>query len=154
MDTTEIERLGEPDLRIAGLRVWVHGRQFPDSADYWDGNWLNATAYCLYPDSSVRVRGSFLHLSEIAHFLRECQHLYESLGGKAGLDCMEPYVDVQLSAQTGGHIKVELCLRPDLATESHRFTDGFDQTFLPAIISQCRRILERFPVREPEKLPA
>jgi hypothetical protein len=154
MNEREIETLGDPDLRVAGLRVWIHGRQFPDAQDYWDGNWLNATAYCVYPDSIVRVRGSFLHLTEIARFTGECQHLYERLSGKAGLDCMEPNIDVQLSAQTAGHIKVELCLRPDLSTDSHRFTDEFDQTFLPAIISQCKRILERFPLREPEKLPA
>jgi hypothetical protein len=52
MNEREIENLGEPDLRVAGLRVWIHGRQFPDSQDYWDGNWLNATAYCVYPDST------------------------------------------------------------------------------------------------------
>ncbi len=28
---------GEPDLRLEGLRIWVHGRQFPDHQDYWDG---------------------------------------------------------------------------------------------------------------------
>jgi len=28
------EDLGEPDLKIAGFQLWVHGRQYPDSEDY------------------------------------------------------------------------------------------------------------------------
>jgi hypothetical protein len=44
MNPGELERLGEPDLVIAGLRVWVHGRQFPQAVDYWDGNWRHCGA--------------------------------------------------------------------------------------------------------------
>ena len=25
---------------------WVHGWQFPEAQDLWDGNWLNVTAHC------------------------------------------------------------------------------------------------------------
>ncbi|MFC4159857.1 hypothetical protein [Chitinimonas lacunae] len=46
MNLRELEALGEPDLLIAGLRVWIHGSQFPNAVDYWDGNWLRVTAYC------------------------------------------------------------------------------------------------------------
>ena len=38
-----LDHLGEPDIKLAGLQIWVHGRQFPDSDDYWDGNWLYVT---------------------------------------------------------------------------------------------------------------
>jgi hypothetical protein len=31
----------EPDLQIAGLSLWVFGYQFPNTNDFWDGNWLN-----------------------------------------------------------------------------------------------------------------
>jgi hypothetical protein len=58
------------------------------------------------------------------------------------------------TSPTGGHITVKLATTPDHLIESHRYTDGFDQTFLPQIITACKRILERFPVREPEGLPA
>src|SRR5256885_6731459 len=39
------EQLGTPDIKLGGLQVWVHGRQFPDAIDYWDGNWLRITAH-------------------------------------------------------------------------------------------------------------
>src|SRR5882724_344446 len=34
------EQLGTPDIKLSGLQIWVHGRQFPNATDYWDGNWL------------------------------------------------------------------------------------------------------------------
>jgi len=85
MKQRELENLGEPDLQIAGLRVWIHGRQFPDATDYWDGNWLRATAYCIYPESTVRVHGSIIHLGEIVGLLRSCERLYQTLEGRAAL---------------------------------------------------------------------
>jgi hypothetical protein len=37
------EQLGAPDIKIHGLQTWIHGRQFPNEDDYWDGNWLRVT---------------------------------------------------------------------------------------------------------------
>ena len=152
MDRRELESLGEPHLVIAGLRVWVHGRQFPHAVDYWDGNWLRVTAFCIYPQSMVRTHGSIIHLGEVSGLLRECEQLYQTLQGQAGLRCMEPNLGVELTGETGGRIKVQLSITPDHMSESHSFTDAIDQTYLPPIIAACRAILAKFPVREPENL--
>ena len=152
MSVPELESLGDPHLQIAGLNVWVHDREFPNSTDYWDGNWLRVTACCAYPGSSVRVHGPIVHLGEIAELLRECECLYETLQGTAGLRCLEPNLRVQLTAKTGGRIKVELSITPDQIGESHTYVDGFDQTFLPPIIAACKRILLAFHVRAPDEL--
>jgi len=154
MSQRELEHLGDPDLTIAGLRVWVHGRQFPEATDYWDGNWLRVTARCNYPGSSVRVHGAIIHLGELVGLLRGCERLYETLTGRAELACIEPNLRVTLNAETGGHIQVCISITPDHLSENHSFTDGFDQTFLPPIIAACKRILDQFPVREEERLPA
>lgn len=152
MSHRELEALGEPDLQIAGLRVWVHGRQFPQSQDYWDGNWLRVTAYCSYPQSSVRAHGSIVHLGEIHGLCREVEKLYQTLQGQAELRCLEPNLGVVLQTQTGGHIRVKISITPDHMTESHTYTDGFDQTDLPPIIEGCKAIFGKFPLREPEAL--
>lgn len=152
MTFRELESLGDPDLQIAGLRLWVHGRQFPQSQDYWDGNWLIVTAHCSYSQSSVRADGSFVHLGEIYGLLQETEALFQTLQGKAELRCMEPNLSVELLAQTGGHIRVKISLTPDNMTESHSYTDGLDQTYLPPVISGCKAILAKFPLREPEAL--
>src|SRR5262249_8904413 len=103
MNSADLEHLGEPDLQVAGLRVWVHGRECPNAVDYWDGNVLRVTAYCKYPDSMVRVHGSLVHLREIVGLLRSCENLYQTLEGRAALECLEPNLGVELLAGTGGH---------------------------------------------------
>lgn len=153
MSRRERESLGESDLQIAGLQIWVHGRQFPDASDYWDANWLRVTAYCEYANTTVRASGSIIHLSEIAGLLRGCESLYQSLKGEAALDCIEPYLSAKLTAESGGRISVVLSITPDHLAESHRFHDGLDQTYLPPIIASCKTLLEKFPIREAQNLP-
>lgn len=152
MNRGEIAELGEPQLVIGGLRVWIHGRQFPQSLDYWDGNWLRVTAYCIYPDSIVRAHGAIIHLGEVFGLLRECEQLYQTLQGSAGLRCIEPNIAVEFNAETGGRIKVKLSITPDHMIESHSFEEEMDQTYLPPIIGSCQAILADFPIREPEAL--
>jgi hypothetical protein len=150
MNSLELEALGEPDLEILGLRLWVHGRQFPQSKDYWDGNWLIVTARCSYPQSSVCAHGSIVHLGEIYGLLHATEILYQTLRGQAELCCIEPNLAVELLAQTGGHIRVKISITPEHLSESHSYTDGFDQTYLPPIIAGCKAILAKFPLRDAE----
>jgi len=144
MDARELNLLGEPDLAIAGLHIWIHGRQYPDSSDFDDMNWLRVTAYCIYPNAMVRTHGSIIQLSELSTLLKECEHLYKTLQGKAELRCLEPNLGVELVSETLGHIKVLLSITPDNHTESHRFFDGIDQSYLPPLIASIRTILKRF----------
>ena len=148
------EAVREPDLVMAGLRIWVHGRQFPKSYDYWDGNWLCVTASWINGDSAVTVRGPIIHLGDLAGLLRGCEQVYASLSGLAELKCMEPNLGVALEAKSLGHIDVRVQLTPDHMRESHEFRDSIDQTYLPAIVSSCYRIFEAYPLRQSEKCPA
>jgi hypothetical protein len=61
----QIALLGLPGIALAGLQIWVQGRQFPDAQDYWDGNWLDVTVHCGGEGASVWVSGSIIHLSEL-----------------------------------------------------------------------------------------
>ncbi|WP_175912153.1 hypothetical protein [Burkholderia sp. BCC1640] len=150
MSTQPHVHLSEPSLQIASLKLWVHCRQFPLAQDYWDGNWLYVTARCDSGHSSVATRGSIVHLGELARLLDECERLYESLSGVAKLDCIEPNLSVTLTAQTVGHIDVQIDITPDHMLERHEFKESIDQSYLPAIISQCREILTEYPVRDPK----
>lgn len=147
----ELEQLGEADLSICGLHMWIHGRQFPDSADYWDGNWLRVTAYCIYPHSAVRIQNNAcIRVDEVASLLAGSEQMHSTLSGKAELNCMEPYISVELLASTNGHIGVKLSVTPDHIKETHEYEDEIDQSYLPAIISSCQAILAKFPIRDPE----
>lgn len=151
MNFRQLEQLGDADLTICGLRLWVHGRQFPDATDYWDGNWLRVTAYCIYPHSAVRIQNdSCVRLDELAGLLSGCERMYSTLSGKAELQCLEPFLAVELNALTNGHIGVTLSVTPDHFSETHEYKDAMDQSYLPGIINSCRSVLERFPIRDPK----
>jgi hypothetical protein len=74
-----IPKLGEPDLKMHQFKLWIHGRQFPESTDFWDGNWLNISAYCGESGASVYTNGAIVHLSEIEKWLNLCQDLNQKL---------------------------------------------------------------------------
>ena len=139
--------LGDPDIKIAGLEIWVHGREYPDLEDYWDGNWTNISARCTAMDATVWVGGSILHLSEVEHLMTTSQALYDSLEGEASLPCIEPYLSVVLKAGGQGQIEMTVEITPDHIAQAHRFVFVIDQSHLPELISDCRKVLAKYPVR-------
>jgi hypothetical protein len=138
----------DADLAISGLRIWIEGRAFPKSEDYWDGNFLHVTATWAQGETTVTVRGPIIHLGELARLLDECEKLYASLSGQAELKCIEPNLGIVLKAKSLGHIDVRIQLTPDHMRESHEFHDSMDQTYLPAIVTSCTRIFEKYPIRQ------
>ena len=144
----DLSKLGDPDIKIAALKIWVHGRQFEDAQDYWDGNWLRVTAHCGADGGSALAHGSILHLGELANFVGECSKLHEAIEGWAELSCMEPNLGVKLSAtDSRGTIEAEIQLTPDQLTQEHSFLFVIDQSYLPSIITGLRRVLAQFPLR-------
>ena len=111
--TDPTAKWGTPDLKLEGLQIWIHGRQFPDAADYWDGNWLLVTAHCSGNDASVFATGSIIHLSELHRWLVESEELLMSLIGEAKLACMEPAHWVTLKSGSLGHITMDVSITPD-----------------------------------------
>ncbi len=147
MDAPARRGLGEPDLKLAGFVLWIHGRQFPDAADYWDGNWLNVTAHCGAKGAEVSVSGNIVHLSEIHQWMTETQALYDTLTGTAALACMEPEISITLKAETRGHISMIVEITPDHLLQQHRFEFDIDQSHLPALLAQGRQVLTQFPLK-------
>ena len=75
MDHPTPEQLGAPDLKVAGFQIWVHGRQFPDSTDYDDANWLRITAHAGAAGASVWVSGAILMITDLIQFGHEVDGL-------------------------------------------------------------------------------
>jgi hypothetical protein len=144
---TDMEELGEPDLELAGFKLCILGRQFPDSEDYWDGNWLVVNAVCGSLSSQVRAAGSFLHLSELETWLEQLRSAYARAEGIAELRCMEPNLSIRLELGKLGSGTVRVCLTPDHLKETHEVEFDIDQSYLPPVIRQLERILAAYPVR-------
>lgn len=139
--------LDDPQLQISGLRIWIHGRQFPRSDDYWDGNWLLVTAEYKRAGSRVTAEGPIIHLGELAGLLDSTRLLHETLSGEACLDCMEPELNVKMTAGDLGHIGLEVSITPNSLTEEHTFRESIDQSYLPQVIASCESILHAYPVK-------
>jgi len=145
--TDPTAKFGTPDLKLEGLQIWVHGRQFPDAADYWDGNWLRVTAHCGRSGASIFATGSIIHLSELDRWRVESEELLKKLSGEAKLACIEPALSVTLKAGSLGHITMEVSITPDHLSQRHWFQFGIDQSYLPPLVRQCQSILEVYPIK-------
>ena len=140
--------LGEPALKVAGFQLWVHGREFPESKDYYDGNWLRVTAYCGASGASVWAQGAILMVTDIAGFGHQCAKMLGGDGKLAALDPWEPELKVSLEVSDGlGHIRSQVEITPDYLLQAHRFEFEIDQSYLPGIIRQCSEIVKEYPIR-------
>jgi hypothetical protein len=136
---------------VGSFKLWVDGRQFPDSDDSWDGNWLRVTAHCSGASGSVSVTGCILDTVGVWSFRDQLAALQVALQGEAVLDSVEPNLVVRLQAADGlGHIAVRVEITADQLSEGHWFEFELDQSYLPRMLRQCDAILAEYPVRHPE----
>ncbi len=146
------EELGEPDFKIAGVQLWVHGRQFPDSQDYDDSNWLRVTAHCGTLGASVWASGAILMVTDLLRWAEECEALGKGEAAEAELDPMEPELKVVIRQFDGlGHFMMRVQITPDHLKQEHSFEFEIDQTYLPEVTRQCRAIVAAYPVRGVQK---
>ena len=148
MKQSTIEQLGAPSVRLAAFQLWVHGRQFPDAQDKWDGNWLNVTAQCGQAGGSVWAAGAILDTVGLLRFRDELERLHQTLSGEAVLESHEPNVRVRVaSSDRAGHLYVRVEITPDHLAQGHWFEFEMDQSYLPSGVAQLTSLLAAFPVK-------
>jgi hypothetical protein len=148
MDERTQTRLGAPDLTLTGFQLWVHGYEFPDSDDSWDGNWLRVTALAGGEGASIWVSGVLLDTVSVERFRRELGAMNRTLAGEAVLESHEPSIVVRVATtDRAGHLRVRVELTSNHIAQGHWFEFDADQTYLPAAIAQCDIVVERLPVR-------
>ena len=142
------DELGAPDLEVAGLQLWVHGRQFPDSPDYYDGNWLRVTVHAGAAGASVWTSGAILMVPDLVRWADQCDVLSNGGSQDAELAPMEPELRVRIrQLDRLGHLTMQVLITPDNLTQEHSFEFEIDQSHLPGIAAQCRSIADAYPVR-------
>lgn len=143
-----VEELGEPALRFHGLELWVHGYEFPQLSDYWDGNWLRVTAHCGGAGASVWVSGALVRNVDLSGWADQCDAVREGTANVAELAPLEPALKVTVQPTDGlGHVSVKVEITPDHMTQRHSFEFTSDQTYLPELSKSCRAIVHAYPVR-------
>ncbi len=145
--TSPEKELRDPDFCIGGFELWIYGRQFPDSDDYWDGNWLDVIARCTAASSVVEAAGCILHLAELHGLMAECKQIYDTLAGEAKLECLEPNIGLKIKMKNGGHCELTVSITPDHLYQEHSFIFDLDQSYLPPLIKSLELILHSYPVK-------
>src|SRR2546426_12437700 len=116
------EQLGPPSLRLAFLQIWVHGRQFPDAMDRWDGNWLNGIVHCGKDGASVWAHGAILDTVALSQFRDDLDRVSRTLAGEAVLESAEPNLKAHVrSSDNAGHLRVRVEITPDNLLQGHWF---------------------------------
>ena len=140
--------LGQPDLKISGFQLWIHGRAYPDSTDHNDRSWLHVTANCSANGATIQVQGTLLTITDLEGFAEQCAAMYNRGSELATLDPLEPELKITLEvSDTLGHIRARVDITPDHLMQSHRIQFDLDQSYLPEIIKQCSAIVHEYPVR-------
>jgi hypothetical protein len=147
MSEREAKNFGPPAIAVGGLQIWVHGRQFPESEDYWDGNWLRVTAHCGAAEAEVWVSGAIIHLGEVAEWLSGLSVCTTNLAGSAGLKCMAPELHVEMQMKDAGKLVMTVNITPDNLAQRHQFNFDLDQSYLPNVVGGCREVLGKYPLK-------
>jgi hypothetical protein len=138
--------MSEPDIKLSGLSIWIRGRPLLDASNPWDANWLDLRATMQRGQTSVTTEGAILMTTDFARFRSQLTTLYDTLTGDAVLSGYEPNLNVTLSAGRLGGVGIRIEITPDQMGEFHRFEDGLDQSYLPALIASCDSVMSRFPI--------
>lgn len=139
------QHLGEPDLRIGDLRLWVHGPDVVDTRPYED--WLRVTAHCGGAGASVWVSGEIVRYQDLREWVDQTEALYRNLAGFARLSPLEPNLSVALSVDRTGGVAASVEITPDHMNQQHRFSFVLDQSYLPDFLAQGRKLFRRIRVK-------
>jgi hypothetical protein len=146
VSTIDPNTLGMPDLQLGQFEIWIHGRQFPEATDYWDGNWLMVTVRCQTQLATVWTAGPIMHLSELANWIKSTEQMVNTLTGEANLVCMEPELGVEMKMDKLGHVRVKVKITSDSPKGHHVLNFEIDQSHLPDFVRDGRRVIAQFPI--------
>lgn len=152
IDTDKIEFiLGKETSEF--LQILVDNFAYPDSTDFWDGNWINTRI-------KIKVGGftgdykAQLRNVDFLDFKNGLARLYDKLDGYANFNCLEDYLQIKIKGDGLGHFSAD-CLandNPGIYGHELKFSIDFDQTEIQSLTKMIDDILIRFPIKEIEQI--
>lgn len=142
----------DPNIKLAGLSIWVEGYEFPDSTEYWDANWVVVRIVCVGHGSKVKFRDPCIHLPELQGWLTGCIALESKSADKAELPTMEPYLQVVIDRSgVAGGLVAAVTLIPDDIESPREFRFPIELSDVRTLIESLQRVLKRFPIRDADE---
>jgi hypothetical protein len=138
--------LGEPNIDFQGLRIWVHGRQFPEgTGGYWDGNWLRVTIHYHSANSNFILENDpAIHLSDLYQLQLECAAIKDGKKENADVEFIEPYLHFKFDFKTTGE---EFRFGLEIpVVEKHEYTIGVSKIDLKLLLTQLDDVFVKYPL--------
>lgn len=143
-----MNELRKPDIKLGGFALWIEGREFPDSDDYWDGNWLQVRARCTADSAVVETSGPIIRVPELQKLMDECKQILATYSGEAATDCLEPYLNIKITMQALGRCILTVDITPDTLYQEHTFLFDLDQSYLIEFVKSLDRVLCMYELKE------
>ena len=128
------------------IEIDVLYRNYPNSSDYWDGNWVTSKINIKIPGYLVNFDAD-LRIDELRDFANEIKLMSKLLKGKAILNNLDNYLHIECEMDKLGKIiwTAETCY-PSGYGAVLKFEFESDQSFLIGLIKELENILTAFPV--------
>jgi hypothetical protein len=135
------------------LQILIDNYSYPNSNDFWDGNWINAKIKI----KAGAFNGSFIAQVRNVDFLnfnKGLRDLYDKLDGYANFNCLEEYLEIKVKGDGLGNFSAD-CIANDKQTipgNKLEFSLEFDQTEISSLSNMLDEILDKFPIKEVDKI--
>ena len=131
------------------VRVSVAGRAHIGAVDYWDGNWLLTPVSGVLGGFKFEIPNAQLRADEIRDFAQQLRILYANLTGEAHLRPIEPWIEIVVSGNGSGRLKVDgrVCDELSFGNRLDFSITDYDQTYLPSLLDNLDLIGTTFPVQ-------
>jgi len=131
------------------LQILIYNFAYPDSTDFWDGNWINARI-------KIKVGGftgdysAHLRNVDFLDFKNGLARLYNKLDGYANFNCLEDYIQIKIKGDGLGHFSADCVANDNPGIYGHelRFSIDFDQTEIQRLTKMIDDILIEFPIKD------
>ena len=130
------------------LVVEVHGYVQDKYDNYYDANWMRVSMEIRAGKFSGNTDALFM-TAELVKFAQQLRELYQSLEGTAEFKTMENQLNLKVSGDGKGHMKIAGEVRDDASLGNRLiFSFDLDQTFIKQSLNELEKIISTFPVRE------
>ena len=128
------------------IEIDILSREYPNSFDYWDGNWLVSNVKIEIPGYYVDFNAS-LRTDDIRDFVNELKLMNRNLSGKAMMKNLDSFIHFECEIDRLGQINWsgETCY-PAGSGAVLNFTFVSNQSYLHDLIKELDDIIHVFPV--------
>jgi hypothetical protein len=139
-------QLGEPNIQMYGLKIWIHRRESPDS------NWLIASVYCHQDISDVWILAdSFIRNDDFEYLKNGLEFFLNNSEAPAyfGTSEQKPVLDMEFYSESANKLLMKVTIivdePPIVGFKTYQFQFIVSKDDLQSLLSQLNTILLRYP---------